>query len=97
MKHSVANLLIAALALSGCELFSGPDTPGPSWSVVPLDAEVKNAYSDFGFDLFRALYESTPDSNIFFSPTSAAIALSMTYHGAAGETAQEIARVLGAA
>ena len=79
---------MALLAPTGRELFSGPESPGPTWSVVPLDQEVKDAYSDFGFTLFRKLRERTPTRNVFFSPTSAAIALSLTYHASTGETGE---------
>jgi len=53
-----------------------------------------DAINDFCFNLYRSLYEKYPDSNIFFSPYSIFVALSMAYEGAEGKTADEMADVL---
>lgn len=53
-------------------------------------AEQMNA---FGFDLFHLL-STQQDGNLFFSPYSISLALSMTLAGAAGNTEQEMAQVL---
>ena len=57
------------------------------------------SYSDavnvFGLNLFRQLYDDAAnDKNIFFSPYSIFVALAMTYEGAEGKTADEMAMVL---
>ena len=46
----------------------------------------------FGIDLYQALKNT--DGNLFFSPYSISTALAMTYAGAAGQTAREMAAVL---
>jgi serine protease inhibitor len=85
--------LLGLLVLAGCQDPIGPgDEP---WQAVHLDEPFVQGYTGFGFDLFRALLESSPDENLFISPTSAAFVLAMTYNGAAGETQQTMARVLG--
>ncbi len=48
--------------------------------------------SAFAFDLYQALREK--DGNLFYSPYSISIALAMTYAGARGETAQQMADTL---
>jgi serpin B len=48
--------------------------------------------SAFAFDLYQALREK--DGNLFYSPHSISLALSMTYAGARGETAQQMADTL---
>ena len=48
----------------------------------------------FGFNLFHTLSKQQPNQNIFISPTSVALALSMTYNGVSGETKQEMTKVL---
>jgi len=48
--------------------------------------------SDFAFDLYQALKNT--DSNLFYSPHSISLALAMTYTGACGETAQQMADTL---
>ncbi|MCL0097983.1 serpin family protein [Dehalococcoidia bacterium] len=46
----------------------------------------------FAFDLYQSLTEA--DGNLFFSPYSISMALAMTYAGARGETAQQMADTL---
>ena len=53
-----------------------------------------SADNSFGFEVFRQLVEKDYDDNIFMSPTSLAIALTMTYNGASGETKEAMAKVL---
>jgi len=48
--------------------------------------------SVFAFDLYQVLRED--DGNIFYSPYSISLALAMTYAGARGETAQQMADTL---
>jgi len=48
--------------------------------------------STFAFDLYQALRGE--DGNIFYSPYSLSLALAMTYAGARGETAQQMADTL---
>ncbi len=53
--------------------------------------------SAFAFELYRALRESElteSDGNLFYSPHSISVALAMTYAGARGETAQQMADTL---
>jgi serpin B len=45
----------------------------------------------FGTDLYKLLASKAGDGNVVFSPVSIATALAMTYAGARGETAQEMA------
>jgi serpin B len=48
----------------------------------------------FGADLYAVLAKSAGNGNLVFSPASIEIALAMTYAGANGETAAEMAKVL---
>ena len=54
---------------------------------------VADGVNAFGLDLYRALAEEE-GGNLFLSPYSIALALAMTYAGAEGQTAQEMAEVL---
>lgn len=49
--------------------------------------------SDFAFDLYSQLTKSD-DGNVIMSPISATVALAMTYAGARGETATQMAQAL---
>jgi len=55
-------------------------------------ADVVNGNSAFTFDLYQALGEG--NGNLFYSPYSISLALAMTYAGARGETAQQMADTL---
>lgn len=48
----------------------------------------------FAFDLYRELGKKKQGKNMFLSPTSISTALAMTYAGARGMTARQMARVL---
>ena len=53
-----------------------------------------DANNKFGFKLFSEIQKSQSNENVFISPISIAIALSMTYNGAAGETQEAMAKTL---
>jgi serpin B len=61
---------------------------------INVDARLVAANTKFGFNLFNTLSKQQPNQNIFISPTSVALALSMTYNGVSGETQQEMTKVL---
>ena len=60
----------------------------------PDFASVASANTKFGFNLLTALREDESVENIFISPLSISIALTMTYNGAVGETERAMAEVL---
>jgi serine protease inhibitor len=59
-----------------------------------LNAETISSNNQLGFDLLPNA--ASKDSNIFISPTSLLMALSMVYNGAEGVTKEEMAKVLHA-
>ena len=77
----------------------GPSSPLPVASSQPLDAndpDVKllvKGLNEFAIDLYKEIAK-TEKGNIFFSPFSISSALAMTYAGARGKTAEEMAKVL---
>ncbi|TYQ29596.1 serpin family protein [Pseudanabaena sp. UWO311] len=66
----------------------------PNNRKVKLDDRLVESSTSFGFNLFDRLAKQDPKKNIFISPSSVAIALSMTYNGASGETQEAIAKAL---
>jgi serpin B len=79
-------VLVAALALQTAASSAQSPTPTPDQSAV---AAANNA---FAVDLYTQL--RTQPGNLFFSPESISTALAMTYAGARGDTASEMARTL---
>ena len=63
----------------------------PDVNEVDLETLV-TGNSAFAFDLYQTLREE--DGNLFYSPHSISLALAMTYAGAHGETAQQMADTL---
>jgi serpin B len=63
---------------------------------VPADAAdtdvLVRGNTEFAFDLYDTLRVETRDDNLFFSPYSVSTAVAMTYAGARGATAEQIAR-----
>ena len=58
------------------------------------DNALSEANAKFGFKLFTELYNQDPGTDVFISPLSISIALTMTYNGAVGETERAMAEVL---
>lgn len=66
---------------------------GPSEATIPADVRtVVQGNNAFALDLYARLREK--EGNLFYSPYSISTALAMTYAGARGETAEQMARVL---
>ena len=68
--------------------------------ILPADAQLSSdtraviaANTSFALNLYAKL--KTADGNLFFSPYSISTALAMTYGGARGQTAQQMADTLG--
>jgi len=64
-------------------------------SAMAVDSRLAAANNDFGFRLLEQLVKQEPDKNVFVSPSSIALALTMTYNGAEGATKQAMAETLG--
>ena len=81
-------LVIATVAAAGCgsEPPTGPITGLPRELSV-AEGRLIAADNRFAFKLFREIAgQASADANVFISPLSAAMALGMTYNGAAGGT-----------
>lgn len=77
-----------------------PTTPEPKAETrpgaqKPVDPRLVAANNDFGLRLFAKLRGDEKNANLLISPLSIAIALNMTYDGAAGETQKQMAQALG--
>lgn len=72
----------------------GVQEAGPGISQSGPAATVTEANNRFALDLYGRLRQSGSGSNIFFSPFSISSALSITYEGARGATADEMRAVL---
>src|SRR5438552_18831213 len=100
MRAYVGPLLAVALGVFGARCREAPITaPRPITSLPrALDAgesSLIGADNRFAFKLFGEIArQAGPDSNLFISPLSAAMALGMAYDGAAGSTQAEMQRAL---
>jgi serine protease inhibitor len=96
----LAGLTLCLLCCTGCRGQAQPPPPPPNPATYPgplprVDARVLAANSQFAFKLFGQLRQGRAADNLFISPTSVALALAMTYNGAAGDTREAMARALG--
>ncbi len=96
-KTTIILVIALIVILTGCmqERESKPnDTPREDKSPAPEKAiSVISANNLFAFDLYSK-FNKDEDSNLFFSPYSLSVALTMTYEGARGKTAEEMQSVL---
>lgn len=87
-----AAIIISCIFSSGsAKKISKVDDAGATKQGVNV---VVNANNQLAFDLYSQFNEESKDSNIFFSPYSISVALTMTYEGAKGQTAKEMQSVL---
>ncbi len=98
MKNYRAGIIvIVLLCLFGCfDINFVRNIVGDALETVddPDVSSVASANTRFGFKLLQDLREREPGGNIFISPLSISIALTMTYNGAVGETERAMAEVL---
>lgn len=96
VRSIVVIALLAGLGLMALEspaVQAQEDPPSASVEVSEADIEaLVTANNAFAIDLYQQLAQEA--GNIFFSPYSIHSALTMTYAGARGETAAEMAEVL---
>lgn len=69
------------------------DTNGNTSFTGYTNDSVVNAMNNFSFNLYNKLFSN--EENVFYSPYSVFTALAMTYEGAVGDTALDMAKVLG--
>ncbi len=101
----ISKLLIALVVtimvvspLAACASGTG-NTDIQTMAFRPADSlkpAVSEALSGFSLDLFRRLAAADSGKNVFASPLSVWLALSMTYNGASGTTAEGMAKALHA-
>jgi serpin B len=92
-------IVLLVLPLIGCNQAAGgellmsdkPRETSPDVSEADL-ALLVEGNTAFAFDLYQAL--KAKDGNLFYSPHSISVALAMTYAGARGETAEQMATTL---
>jgi serpin B len=85
--------VIASVQPAAGEVLKSDKARLTSLNVTPSEqALLVEGNSAFAFELYQALKEE--NGNLFFSPYSISLALAMTYAGASGETAQQMADAL---
>src|SRR4029077_10647646 len=100
MRSIVRPLLAAAMGALVAQCGENSPTAPRPITALPrtlsaAEAALITADNPFAFSLFGEIARQTsPDSNLFISPLSAAMALAMAYNGAAGTTQAEMQQVL---
>ena len=92
MLKSLTRLLAFSAVLtlasaSGSELLAAEEESSSAEQVVQFN-------TDFAIDLYRQLAKENAGENLFFSPYSVSVALTMVAEGARGETASQMGQVL---
>ncbi len=91
-------LVLAALGFIGYRAYSNksPATRTVSNAKVPTQApkDLAGAHNAFGFDVLQTLSTTEGNKNVFISPPSVALALSMVYNGAKGDTKTAMAKTM---
>mgnify|MGYP006302937037 CR=1 FL=1 len=96
MNRTRLFILVFILAsLAGCSKVLDVEQPDTAFT-RSLSKRVTASQTDFAFDLLKTVAKDTNETgNIFLSPISASLALTMTMNGADGETWEEMRQTLG--
>lgn len=89
-------ICVVLLVASGCAS-GGSDSAQnskPAFRTEDIDDRLLEANRRFAFELYDAVLRGEDDDNVFISPLSVAMALSMTYNGAEAETQKAMAKAL---
>jgi serine protease inhibitor len=90
MMKAILCFTAMAVFLFSCEndyIVDLPPQGAKDLNLSEKTTEIIQSDNDFGLAMFREVLSHDPGSeNVFVSPTSIALALAMTYNGAAGET-----------
>ena len=92
MKHLAVALLGIMVVLSASGCIQQPQLADDSGATPQGIASHSDANDQFALEFYSNI-RGSEDGNIFYSPYSISTALSMTYEGARGETADEIQSV----
>ena len=101
---TITGLFCLSLIIMSCTQQPGTTstpTPSPTPMAVPnntpspeINQKLISANTRFGFKLFSEIQKKQPNKNIFLSPSSVAMALTMAYNGSAGETQKAMNKAL---
>ena len=97
----IVALIVISAAVVVVIVQNQPDSDTIDDDIIPDDEDpipvgnlaFQDAVNSFSFNIFEELFEED-NNNLFVSPYSIFTALAMTYEGAKGETAEEMADVL---
>lgn len=67
---------------------------GTDHTPIVVDADFTDGNTEFGISLFKEIYKTDSNKNIFISPYSVSVALAMTLNGADGDTEQAMVDTL---
>lgn len=90
--RSISIILAIIVCLTGCSGERKADMPKEVKKVEELSEQFKTGINNFSFEIFKQLENG---ENIFISPYSIAIAISMLDNGAEGTSKEEIEQMLG--
>jgi len=100
-RMSLAFSLIAVILLTGLLVRQPKEVKANANNITfnkqnsnSMNEKLVQANTNFGFKLFSQIFAKDSNKNIFVSPSSVAIALQMTYNGAAADTQQAMAQTL---
>ena len=71
-----------------------PATEKAKGDISQINPKIFEANKEFGFKLFSEMTKENTEENLFISPPSIMLALSMTYNGADGETKDAMAEAM---
>ena len=106
MRHKMLWAAVALMMMTACSSDNDETIVNPEdneWTPISLtraEQELVTGNNDFAFNLFRLagprkIWVEDPEKGIILSPISITYALGMLNNGAAGETLQQINKVLG--
>jgi serpin B len=96
MKTTIFGFIAVVLLFISCEKQDSANSDSKPINLTTEESQLVTSSNSFGLNIFKTIASNTEeDENVFISPLSISLALSMLYNGSSSTTKEELQKGLG--